>query len=83
VLAVTLAALVVAVGLGACGGSTAVTSSTTNVLAQTKLRLERAVSADARRNARHYWKGRFQFAIDTKCRPTGSNADNLACRTTD
>jgi hypothetical protein len=82
-LGVILVALAVAAGLAACGSSTAsTTSSTTNVLAQTKQRLERAVSGDARRNARHYWKGRFHLAIDTKCRPTTSDADNWACRTT-
>jgi hypothetical protein len=82
-LGVILVALAVAVGLAACGSSTAsTTSSTTNVLAQTRQRLERAVSGDARRNARHYWKGRFHFVIDTKCRPTTSDADNWACRTT-
>jgi hypothetical protein len=76
-----LAALVV-VGLSACGASTASTSSsTTNVLTQTRQRLERAISGDARRNARHYWKGRFHFAIGTKCRPTSSNGGNWACRT--
>jgi hypothetical protein len=77
---VTLAALAVGVGLSACGASTVVSSTSTNVLAQTRQRLERAVSGDARRNVRHYWKGRFHFAINTKCRPT--NGDNWACRTT-
>jgi hypothetical protein len=82
-LVVTLVALAVAVGCAACGSSTAsTTSTTTNVLAQTKQRLERAVSGDARRNARQYWKGRFHFAIDTKCRPTTPDAGNWACRTT-
>ena len=78
----TLAAVAVAVVLSACGGSTATTTTSTNVLAQTRQRLERAVSGDARRNARHYWKGRFHFAIDTRCRRTGSDASNWACRTT-
>src|ERR1700722_14505685 len=82
VLAVMSVALAVAVGLGGCGASTVVTTSSTNVLGQTEQRLERAVSGDARRNARHYWKGRFQFAVNTKCRPTSSDGDNWACRTT-
>jgi hypothetical protein len=81
-LEVTLAALAVAVALSACGASTVVTTTSTNVLAQTKRRLERAISGDARRNVRHYWKGRFHFAVNTKCRPTTSDADNWACRTT-
>jgi hypothetical protein len=82
-LGVTLVALAVAAGASGCGSSTAATTtSTTNVLAQTKQRLERAVSGDARRNVRHYWKGRFHFAIDTKCRPTTPDADNWACQTT-
>ena len=78
----TLAALVAAVGFSACGTSTATTTTSTNVLAQTQQRLERAVSGDARRNARHYWNGRFRFAINTTCRPTTSDADNWACQTT-
>jgi hypothetical protein len=82
VVAVMLLAVTVAVGLTACGASKVVTSSSTNVLRQTKQRLERAVSGDARRNASRYWKGRFQFAVKTKCRPTSSSADNWACRTT-
>ncbi len=80
---VVLAALAVTLALSACGSSTAATTtSTTNVLAQTKQRLERAVSGDARRNALHYWKGRFHFTITTNCRRTGSDANNWACRTT-
>jgi hypothetical protein len=78
----TLTALTVAVGLSACGASTAVTSSSTNVLAQTKHRLERAISGDARRNVRHYWHGRFHFVVSTSCRATGADAENWACRTT-
>ena len=74
--------MAVAAVLSACGAATAVTTTSTNVLAQTKQRLERAVSGDARRNARHYWKGRFHFAIETKCRPTTSDGGNWACRTT-
>jgi hypothetical protein len=81
-LAVTLAALAVAVILSACGASTGLTSSTTNVLAQTKQRLERAISGDARRNVRHYWQGRFRFVVNTKCRATTPDAGNWACRTT-
>ena len=81
-LEVTLAALAVAVALSACGASTVVTTTSTNVLAQTKRRLERAISGDARRNVRRYWKGRFHFAVNTKCRPTTSDADNWTCRTT-
>jgi hypothetical protein len=81
-LAVTLAVLAVAVSLNACGASTAVTTSTTNVLAQTKQRLERAISGDARRNVRHYWQGRFQFVVNTTCRATTPDAANWACRTT-
>ena len=74
--------MAVAAVLSACGAATAVTTTSTNVLAQTKQRLERAVSGDAQRNARHYWNGRFRFAINTKCRPTTPDADNWACRTT-
>jgi hypothetical protein len=81
-LAVALVALAVAVGLSACGASGAVTSSTTNVLTQTKQRLERAISGDARRNVRHYWHGRFHFVVNTRCRATGSDAEDWACRTT-
>jgi hypothetical protein len=81
-LAVMLAALTVTVALSSCGASSAVTTSTTNVLAQTKQRLERAISGDARRNVRHYWQGRFHFVVNTNCRTTGSDAENWACRTT-
>jgi hypothetical protein len=82
-IALTLAVLAFGVGLSACGTSkTAVTSSTTNVLAQTRQRLERAISGDARRNATRYWKGRFRFGIETKCRPTNADGGNWACRTT-
>jgi hypothetical protein len=77
-----LAAFAVGVALSACGSSTAVTTSSTNVLGQTKQRLERAISGDARRNVRHYWKGRFRFAINTKCRATTSDGGKWACRTT-
>ena len=80
-LGVTLATLAVA-GLSACGDSAGVTTSSTNVLRQTKQRLERAVADDARRNIRDYWKGRFHFAVNTRCRPTTSDADNWACTTT-
>jgi hypothetical protein len=80
---VTLVAAAVAVGLSACGAATAVTtSSPTNVLRQTRHRLERAISGDARRNVRHYWKGRFHFAVNTRCRSTSSDGGNWACRTT-
>jgi len=81
-LGVTLTALPVGIGLSACGTSTAVTTSSTNVLRQTEQRLERAVAGDARRNIRHYWKGRFHFAVSTNCRPTTSDAGNWACKTT-
>jgi hypothetical protein len=77
-----LTVILVAVGLSGCGATKVVTSSSTNVLLQTQQRLQRAVGGDARRNASRYWKGRFHFAVDTKCRPTSSDGDNWACRTT-
>jgi hypothetical protein len=80
---VAFAVLAVGVGLCACGGSkTAVATSTTNVLGQTRQRLERAITGDARRNVSDYWKGRFRFGIKTRCRPTTSDGGNWACRTT-
>jgi hypothetical protein len=83
VFTVALAVLAFGVGLCACGASkTGVTTSTTNVLGQTRQRLERAISGDARRSASHYWKGRFRFGIETKCRPTTSDGGNWTCRTT-
>jgi hypothetical protein len=81
-LGATLAALAVAAGLSACGGSTAPTTTSTNVLSQTEQRLEHAISGDARRNVRHYWQGRFRFTVNTNCRPTTRDGDNWACRTT-
>ncbi len=81
-LAATLAALSICIALSACGGSTTVTTSSTNVVHQTAQRLERAIVGDARRNIRHYWKGRFHFAVSTNCRPTTSDAGDWACETT-
>jgi hypothetical protein len=82
-LGLTLAALAAGVGLGACGArTTVVTTTSTNTLSQTKQRLERAVGGDARRNIRHYWKGRFDFAVHTECRPTTRDGGSWACTTT-
>jgi hypothetical protein len=75
-------ALAACLALSACGASTVVTTSSTNVLSQTKQRLERAVGGDARRNIRRYWKGRFRFAVHTGCRPTAPDAGSWACTTT-
>lgn len=80
-LGVALAATLVCAGLSACGGSTTVTTSTTNVLRQTKQRLQAAVGGDARRNIRHYWKGRYHFAVHTECRPRTPAGDNWKCTT--
>jgi hypothetical protein len=81
-LGVTLAALAAGVGIGACGDTTTVTTSSTNTLRQTKQRLERAVGGDARQNIRHYWKGRFHFAVHTECRARTRDGDSWACATT-
>jgi hypothetical protein len=80
-LAVTVA-LAGCLALSGCGTSTVVTTSSTNVLAQNQQRLERAVGGDARRNIRDYWKGRFRFAVHTKCRPTAPDGGSWACTTT-
>jgi hypothetical protein len=77
-----LAALVVGICLSACGSSAVVTTSSTNVLGQTQHRLQTAISGDARRNARRYWKGRFHFVIKTKCRSTSRDGGKWACGTT-
>jgi hypothetical protein len=80
-LGVTLAVFCVGVGLSACAAASVVTTSSTNVLAQTEQRLERAISGDARRNVHRYWKGRFRFAVTTRCRPTTPDGGNWACGT--
>jgi hypothetical protein len=81
-LGVTLAALAGGVGLVSCGNTTTVTTTSTNTVSQTKQLLERAVGGDARRNIRHYWKGRFHFAVHTTCRPRTPDGDSWACTTT-
>jgi hypothetical protein len=81
VLGVTLV-LAICLAVSACGDSTVVTTSSTNVLRQTQQRLERAVGGDARRNIRRYWKGRFRFAVHTECRPAAADGGSWACTTT-
>ncbi|MFZ0387943.1 MAG: hypothetical protein WAL22_19935 [Solirubrobacteraceae bacterium] len=81
VLGVTLV-LAICLAVSACGDSTVVTTSSTNVLSQTQQRLERAVGGDARRNIRRYWKGRFRFAVQTRCRPAAADGGSWACTTT-
>jgi hypothetical protein len=78
---VTLAALSIMVGLGACGATKSITTVTTNNVGQSKLRLEEAIAGDALRNARHFWKGRFRFAAGTNCRATNAAGNDWKCRT--
>jgi hypothetical protein len=81
-LGVTLAALAAGAGLSACGETKIVTHISTSSVGQNQQRLQHAVAADTHRNIAHYWKGRFHFAVDTKCKPGNPGGEDFSCRTT-
>jgi hypothetical protein len=81
-LGVTLAALVACAGLSACGETKIVTHISTSSVGQNQRRLQHAVAADTHRNIQHYWKGRYHFALDTKCKPANAAGEDFSCRTT-
>jgi hypothetical protein len=82
VLNLTFVAPLAALALAGCGETRTVTTSSTDVVGQNQQRLEHAVAADTRRSIHRFWKGRFRFDVETRCRPRGAGGDNYSCRTT-